>query len=152
MNLTQILKPSCVKIPLENTDKQKVITELTDLLNENGLLNDRDNALEAVLMRENTRSTGIGSGLAIPHGKCSAVKELVMAIGLAKNNIDFDSIDNKPVKTVFLLVSPLDKTGPHIQALAAISRLMLNEDFKQKFEASQSAEELYDLIRKNQSE
>ena len=70
MNLTQILQPGCVKVPLECEDKTAVITELVDLLDSNGLLLDRDLALEAVLAREQTQSTGIGSGIAIPHGKC----------------------------------------------------------------------------------
>jgi len=92
MILTEILQPACVKAPLESGDKESAITELVDLLAENGSLLDRDSVLEAVLIREQTRSTGIGSGIAIPHGKCDAVKELVMAIGIAARPIDFDSI------------------------------------------------------------
>ncbi|GAH07275.1 unnamed protein product, partial [marine sediment metagenome] len=88
MILTQILQPTCVKVPLEGKDKQSVITELVDLLDANGLLLDKNVALDAVLAREQTRSTGIGSGIAIPHGKCKAVKELVMAIGVADKPID----------------------------------------------------------------
>ena len=100
MILTQILHPSCVKVPLQGKDKKSVITELVDLLNDNRLLLDRDVALEAVLMREQTKSTGIGSGIAVPHGKCKAVKELVMAIGIAGEAIDFESIDGKRVTIV----------------------------------------------------
>ena len=74
MILTQILQPACVKAPLEGSDKDTAITELVDLLAENGFLLDRDVVLDAVLLREQTRSTGIGSGIAIPHGKCSGVK------------------------------------------------------------------------------
>ena len=96
MNLTTILKPSCVRLPLENKEKTAAITELVDLLNANGLLIDRDEALESVLLREKTRSTGIGSGIAIPHGTCKAVKELVMAIGISSEPIDFESVDNNP--------------------------------------------------------
>ena len=101
MNLTQILQPNCVKVPLEGKDKQSVITELVDLLDANHLLSDKKVVLEAVLLREKTRSTGIGSGIAIPHGKCTAVKELVMALGIAEQPIDFESIDGKPVKDYF---------------------------------------------------
>jgi len=100
MILTKILHPACIKVPLENKEKEAVITELVDLLNENGLLSDREEVLEAVMTREKTRSTGIGSGIAIPHGKCKAVKELVMAIGIASEPIDFESIDEKPVKII----------------------------------------------------
>ena len=82
MKLTQILQPECVKVPLESKDKDSAIVELVDLLDAAELLSDRDAALEAVVAREKMRSTGIGSGIAIPHGKCKAVKELVMAIGI----------------------------------------------------------------------
>jgi len=146
MKLTKILEQGCLKVPLESKDKKAVIAELVDVLDDNGLLSDRDSALEAVMTREKTRSTGIGSGIAIPHGKCKAVKDLVMAIGIANEPIDFESIDNKPVSIVLLLVSPVDKTGPHIQALAKISRLMLDEQFKAGLEKASSPEEAYNLI------
>lgn len=152
MLLTQILQPSCVKVPLEGKDKKAVITELVDLLNDNGLLLNRDEALEAVLMREQTKSTGIGSSIAIPHGKCKAVKELVMAVGIVPEGIDFESVDGKPVTIVILLVSPAEQTGPHIQALARISRLMLDEAFKQSLEQAKSAEEVLGLLSKKESE
>ncbi len=146
MILTQILQPNCVKVPVENKEKDAAITELVDLLNTNGLLLDRNVTLDAVLTRERIRSTGTGAGIAIPHCKCSAVKELVMAIGITQDPIEFDSVDGKPVKILFLLVSPENQTGPHIQALAGISRLMLNEEFKQKLEQTTSAEEVYGLL------
>lgn len=152
MVLTQILQPTCVKVPLEGKDKGSVITELVDLLDANGLLLDRNAALDAVLAREQTRSTGIGSGIAIPHGKCEAVKELVMAIGIAHEPIDFASIDDKPVTIIILLVSPADKTGPHIQALARISRLMLDDKFKEGLEKASSAEQVYELLSKKENE
>jgi len=152
MNLTQILSPSCIKVPLESQDKNSSITELVDLLDLHNLLSDRDIVLNAVLTREKTRSTGIGSGIAIPHGKCNAVKELVMAIGIAEEPIEFESVDGKPVKIILLLVSPIDQTGPHIQALAKISRLMLDDSFKENLEKSTSAEEAYKLLSKKEKE
>jgi fructose-specific phosphotransferase system IIA component len=152
MILTQILQPSCVKVPLEGKTKEAVITELIDLLDARGLLNDREVVLNAVLMREQTRSTGIGSGIAIPHGKCKGVKELVMAIGITGELIDFESIDGKPVRMVVLLVSPSDRTGPHIQALARISRLMLDEQFKEELENAKSAQDLYELVSERENE
>ena len=140
-----------MKVPLEGKDKKSVITELVDLLDGSGALLDREMALNAVLVREQTKSTGIGSGIAIPHGKCAAVKELVMAIGLASEAIDFESVDGKPVKIIFLLVSPANQTGPHIQALAKISRLMLDAEFKEELEGASSAEEVYELLDREES-
>lgn len=152
MTLTQILQPTCIKVPLEGKDKKSVITELVDLLNTNGLLLERDAVLDAVMVREQTRSTGIGSGIAVPHGKCNAVKELVMAIGIAGGGIDFESVDGKPVTIVILLVSPANQTGPHIQALARISRLMLDEQFRKELSGTSSAEEVYELLSKKENE
>jgi len=152
MILTEILQPTCVKAPLEGTNKDAAITELIDLLDASGVLLDRDAVLEAVLAREAIRSTGIGSGIAIPHGKCAGVKELVMAMGIAGTPIEYDSIDNKPVKIICLLVSPVDQTGPHIQALGRISRLMLDEDFKAKLEKATDPETVYDLISTKEHE
>ena len=152
MILTQILQPNCVKVPVQSKDKEAVITELVDLLDANGLLLDRDEALEAVLTRERTRSTGTGAGIAIPHGKCNAVIELVMAIGIAHEPIEFESVDGQPVKILILLVSPLDQTGPHIQALASISRLMLNEEVRHKLGEATSADKVYELLNDTEHE
>ena len=152
MILTQILHPACVKVPLESKDKQSVITELVNVLDTDGQLQDKDAVLQAVFMREQTRSTGIGSGIAIPHGKCQSVKKLVMAIGLTSEPIDFESVDSKPVKIIILLVSPANETGPHIQALAKISRLMLDEEFRHTLEQADSGEQLYELLSSRESQ
>jgi len=147
MILSQILQPSCVKVPLQGRDKRSVITELVNVLDASKLLSNRDVALQAVLTREQTRSTVVGSGIAIPHGKCKAVRESVMAIGIASQPIDFDSVDGKPVSIVILLVSPSDQTRQHIQALAKISRLMLDEALRHKLQRINDAEEACELLR-----
>jgi len=152
MTLTQILQANCVKVPVESRDKEAAITELIDLLDAGGALTDRDVALDAVLTRERIQSTGIGAGIAIPHGKCTAVKEVVMAIGIAREPIEFESIDGRPVTIIFLLVSPVDLTGSHIQALAAISRLMLKEQFKRKLEQAESVQDVDELLSNQDGE
>jgi fructose-specific phosphotransferase system IIA component len=131
--------------------KDSVITELVDLLDANRQIQNRQTVLDAVFTRERTRSTGIGSGIAIPHGKCNAVRELVMALGVTEAPIDFDSVDGKPVSIVILLVSPQDQTGPHIQALARISRLMLDQDFKTALERAPSSEAAYELVSERET-
>ena len=152
MVLTQILHPDCVKVPVESQGKNAVISELVDLLDSRGLLLDRDVALQTVLTREQVQSTGTGAGIAIPHGKCNAVEELVMAIGIAREPIEFGSVDGKPVTILFLLISPANQTGSHIQALASISRLMLNDEFRQRLENVTSAEEVYDLLSEQENQ
>ena len=150
MKLTEILAAECVKVPLTATSKTEAITELVDLLAERGKLTDRDEVLQAVLDREATRSTGIGYGLAVPHGKCKGCPRLVMAIGKPSKPIDFESTDQKPVELVVLLASPPDKTGPHIQALARISRLMLMEEFRGEVVGAATAEEVFGIIAQHE--
>ncbi|MHC4091591.1 MAG: PTS sugar transporter subunit IIA [Planctomycetota bacterium] len=150
MKLTDLLSPACVRVPLEATDKVGAITELLDLLGENGKLRDRDAVLQAVLAREATRSTGIGYGLAVPHGKSPACPRLAIAIGKPAKPIDFESKDGEPVNIIVLLASPPDQTGPHIQALARISRLMLVEKFRRAMGEARTADELYEVIRRHE--
>jgi fructose-specific phosphotransferase system IIA component len=152
MLLAQIIQPSCVKVPLEANDKTSAINELINLLDAERLLLNKDEALQSVLAREQTRSTGIGSGVAIPHGKCKAVKELVMAAGIARQPIDFNSVDGKPVSIILLLLSPVDQTGPHIQALAKISRMMLDESFRNKLISATSAQAVCEMVGSKENE
>jgi len=146
MRLTDILLAECIQPKMAATDKPGAIAEMVDLVAAAGKLVDRDQMLRATLEREATRTTGIGNGLAIPHGKCAAVKELVMAIGKPAKPLDFDSIDGKPVRIIIFLASPPDKTGPHIQALARISRLMTDSKFRQDLERASASEEILQLI------
>ncbi|MCB9865190.1 MAG: PTS sugar transporter subunit IIA [Phycisphaerales bacterium] len=148
MKLSEIFAPELVRAPLKAADKTGAITELVDVLSETGRLTDRDEVLRAVLDREGTRSTGIGNGLAVPHGKCAGCPKLVMAVGRPETPIEFGSTDGKPVRLIVLLASPPDETGPHIQALARISRLMLMEEFRRDVLAAGSPQEIYDLILK----
>ena len=119
------------------TTKAEAIGELVTLLADNGELTDPKKVLDAVLEREATRTTGIGNGLAIPHGKCTGTDHLVMAIGRPGTPIDFQAIDGRPVNLIWLLASPPDKTGPHIHALARISRLMTIDKFRHALAESQ---------------
>jgi fructose-specific phosphotransferase system IIA component len=146
MRLTEILKPQNIKVPVEAKTKTEAIGELVNLLAANGEVTDAKKVLDAVLERESTRTTGIGNGLAIPHGKCNGTDHLVMAIGRPATPIDFQAIDGRPVTLIWLLSSPPDKTGPHIHALARISRLMTIEKFRQTLLAAQTAQDLYDAI------
>jgi fructose-specific phosphotransferase system IIA component len=146
MRLTDILKPQNIKIPLQATVKTDAIRELVDLLTANGEVADSKKVLDSVLDREATRTTGIGNGLAIPHGKCNGTDHLVMAIGRPATPIDFQAIDGRPVTIIWLLTSPPDKTAPHIHALARISRLMTMEKFRQNLNQAKTSQEMFDII------
>ena len=147
MNLTDILPPKAVKVPLVGRDKKAVIDELVDLLDSTGLITDSAALKQAVWEREQQRSTGIGDGLAIPHGKSNCTKNLVMAVGRPAEPIDFDSLDNKKVRLVVLLASPPQRIADHIQALGKISRMMSDPRFRQAAYAAESADALYQLFK-----
>jgi mannitol/fructose-specific phosphotransferase system IIA component (Ntr-type) len=151
MKLTEILSAQCVRVPLESTDKTGVITELVDLLAEAGSITDRDAVLRAVLERESTRSTAIGYSLAVPHGKSPGCPKLAIAAGKPAHPIAFGSRDGEPSNIIVLLASPPDQTGPHIQALARISRLMLAEPFRRALNEASNADEFYDVIKKHEA-
>jgi len=146
MQVTDMLEVNCIKVPLEAVEKYQAITELLDLLREQGKLDDYDTVLKAIMEREAVRSTGVGQGFAIPHAKLSAVKQMVMALGKPTEPIDFQSIDGKPVTIVILLLSPADRTGPHIQALARISRMMTEARFREQLWSCSSAQQLHEYI------
>ncbi len=146
MRLTDILQPDCVKVPLVAANKQAAIFELIDLLAEKVGIGSPEQLREAVWQRESTRTTGIGYGVAIPHGKSPGCTHLAMAIGLTKEPLDFGAIDGKPVQLIILLASPPDQTGAHIQALARISRMLNDEKFRDAVKHAPSGEALFKLI------
>ena len=152
MHLTEILKPECIKLPLEASNKQEAIYELTELLCRHCDIAAVEELKRAVWERELTRTTGIGNGLAIPHGKTPGCPTLCMAVGIPADPIDFGAIDGQPVKLIILLASPVDQTGPHIQALARISQMLTNEQARDGIMAAATPEEAYSLIEQHQPE
>lgn len=150
MNLLDILNASCIRAPLAASDKKGVIHELVDVLVGAGKVQDGSALKEAVWTREQTRTTGIGHGLAIPHGKCAGMNGLAMAIGKPASPLEFESIDRQPVRLIVLLASPPDKTSDHIQALAQVSRLMAAEAFRQRIYAAAGPDEILELLRSQQ--
>ena len=151
MRLSEMLKPQNIKLGLTATTKMDAIAELVNLLAENKELTDPKKVLDAVLEREGTRTTGIGNGLAIPHGKCHGTDHLVMAVGKAATPVDFQSIDGRPVTWIWLLSSPPDKTGPHIHALARISRLMTIDKFRAALATAKTADEVYAIVKQQEA-
>ena len=151
MKLTDLITPECILAPLKATEKHEVINELVEALANAGQVSDAPTLQEAVWTREQTRTTGIGQGLAIPHGKSDVLKDMAMAIGKPAEPIDFESVDGKPVRLVVLLASRPDQVSDHIQALAKISRLHMEAEFREKIYAAQTPEEIYELLQKHAS-
>ncbi len=152
MKLTDHLPVSLVRVPLAASDKTQAITELVDLLSETENIESRDQLLEAVLEREEQRTTGIGRGFAIPHAKCDAVKELTISFGLAPEGIDFSAIDGQPVRLVALLASPTNATSTHIQVLTKLSRLVTNAAVLEGLLSAKTPEEFHTIIAENDSD
>ena len=148
MNVLDVLKPDCIKVPLQAADKKAAIEELVDVLASAGAVTDSAALKSAVWAREQQRSTGIGEDLAIPHGKGATVQRVAMAIGMPTSPIEYDSIDHKPVRLIVMLVSPPDKVSEHVQALGRLSRLMTDAVFRERAYAARSATEIYELFRK----
>ncbi len=130
MKLMDFLIPDAIEPDMKSTTKTDAIRELVALLDRAGSINQEDAVAEVVLEREELGTTGIGEGIAVPHGKSSAVENLLAAFGRSKRGIDFKALDNQPVHLFFLLVAPENSTGPHLIALARISRLLKNRDFR----------------------
>lgn len=147
MKISDILDKHCIRVPLMATEKAGAIAELVELLNQSGYLTDRDAVLEAILARERTRSTGIGLGLAVPHGKSNGCRRLAMAVGKSTEPMEFEALDGRPCQFIVLLTSPVDETGPHIQALAGVSRLWQKESFRRAALAAETGDEIYAIIQ-----
>jgi fructose-specific phosphotransferase system IIA component len=148
MNVLDVLKPDCIKVPLAASEKKAAIEELVDVLANAGAVLDAQELKTAVWAREQQRSTGIGEGLAIPHGKGAAVQRVAMAIGMPTAPIEYDSIDHKPVRLIVMLVSPPEKVSEHVQVLGRLSRLMTDVTFRERAYAARSGQELFELFRK----
>ena len=147
MTLLDILSSASTIVDLKGDTKEEIIAELVDSLSASEAISDRDKVLQAVLEREKIMSTGIGDGIAIPHGKSDSVVKLVAALGTQRRGVDFEALDGEPAYVFFLLVSPANVSGPHIKALARISRLLKNDDFKKKLITASSPEEIISAIR-----
>lgn len=151
MTLLDILSPDSTIVDLKGETKEEIIAELIDLLANNDAITDRDKVLQAVLEREKIMSTGIGDGIAIPHGKSDSVERLIAALGTQRRGVDFEALDGEPAYVFFLLVSPANVSGPHIKALARISRLLKNDEFKKKLIAAESSTAIIDIIETEES-
>ena len=126
MKLLDILEPGVVKVGMESVDKEESFEELIDLLVKTGKITDRESALDAIYAREEMRSTGIGKGVAIPHGKDASITKITAAAGTSGHGIEFDSVDGEPMRLVFLVLAEVNNPGPHLQTLSEIATC-LNE-------------------------
>ena len=147
MLLTDLLTIQRIRIPLQSRSKDDLLRELVDLITRENRVDDPDDVLRAVREREAVLSTGIGNGVAIPHGKSAAVPELRMAAGLTREPVDFDALDGQPVRLFFMLVGPESAAGPHVKALSRISRLVRKDAVRERLTSARDAQDFYRALR-----
>ncbi|MBL7961358.1 PTS sugar transporter subunit IIA [bacterium] len=144
--LSEILLPSTIYLDLKGLTKQEIIDELITILDRAGFLLDKTAVREAVIERESKLSTGLGAGVAVPHGKTSGVNRLVGAFGIKREGIHFDAADGQPVKLFFMLVSPPSVSGPHVKALAQIAKFLRTDKNKEKLLNAKTPEEVHKIF------
>ncbi len=146
MRIRDLLDEATVKVPLESVDKEECLEEMVDLLVRSGRISDRQAALKALLKREAQATTGIGKGIALPHAKHDSISDLVVAIGVSKDGIEFDSVDDELVHFVVLLLANTSETGSHLRTLVEVARLVEVPGFFRKALDCKTSSELLDLI------
>lgn len=151
MKISDILTEDLVVAGLKGSSKNDIIDAMVDLVALSPKVLDREKVRGAILERERIMSTGVGNGFAIPHGKTDAVSEIVAAFAVTEEEIDYDSLDEKPVRLVFLLVGKDNLVGPHIKLLSRISRLMNKEEFRKRLLTTSSPAEIIDLFRQEEA-
>lgn len=144
VKLSAVLSADHIRIPLVALTKEEALRELVSLL---GKSHDVSEALLAsVLERERSMSTGIGRGIAIPHGKSPQAQGLEVAFGITAQPIDYGSLDRQPVRVLFLLVSPPDQAATHCEALGTISRVLSSDSAHEELLAARSPAEVLSLL------
>jgi fructose-specific phosphotransferase system IIA component len=151
MRISDILTEEFVVTGLAGDSKDAIIDALIDLAARSPKVLDREKVRTAIFEREKIMSTGVGNGFAIPHGKSDAVSDIVASFAVTAEEIDYESLDEKPVRLVFLLVGKDNLVGPHIKLLSRISRLMNKEEFRRKLLESTSSKEIIDLFRQEEA-
>ncbi len=148
MKLMDFLIADAIESSMKSTNKTDAIKELVALLKNTGTITDEEAVAKVVLEREELGSTGIGEGIAVPHGKSELVDKVIASFGRVEKGIDFKSEqDNIPVRLIFLLVAPIGSSGPHLLALARISRLLRNKAFRERLLKAKSKSEILEIFK-----
>jgi len=151
MKISDILEEKLVVTNLAGSTKDEIINSMVDLVAQSPKVLDKEKVRTAIFEREKIMSTGVGNGFAIPHGKTEGVSDVVAAFGVTAQPIDYQSLDEKPVRLVFLLVGRDNMVGPHIKLLSRISRLMNKEEFRNKLLEVKTPLEVLETFRKEEA-
>ncbi|MCL2799963.1 MAG: PTS sugar transporter subunit IIA [Endomicrobia bacterium] len=151
MKIMDFLSSDAIITDLKATDKKSAIVELAEVLKDAKKAKKIDEIIEVVLEREKLGSTGIGQGVAIPHGKTDILQEQVGVLGISRKGIEFNSLDGEPVHIIFLLVGPVEVAGQHLKALSRISRLFKDKFLRQAIKDAKTKEDILKIIQQEDS-
>lgn len=146
MKINDILSLDTILAEIKANNKESVIEELADFLYQKNMISDKSEVVRVLLEREQLGSTGIGENVAIPHAKMKGIDEIIAVFGISKKGVEFDSLDRKPVNFIFMLIAPENAAGTHLKALARISRLLKNPEFKSCLLQATGKQAIYKII------
>ena len=146
MKLVDILRESCVIADIKGTTKREILFELVETLKKANLINDINSVVEIIIEREKLGSTGIGDGVAIPHGKMNKLNTILCVAGRSKEGVDFDAVDRQPVHIIFLVLAPEDSASLHLKVLSRISKVLRDPSFRKKILKLADAHDIYTNI------
>ena len=146
MKISDILKKEHIIKELDSRDKKNVLDELSSFLENEGEITSKENLLAALIEREKLGSTGIGENVAIPHAKISEIDKIITVFGRSKNGVEFESLDQKTVNFIFLVIAPENSTSQHLKALARISRLFKNPSLRESVLRTNEADQIYSIL------
>ena len=147
MKISDILDETRIITNMEGDTKTDVINSLIDLVAVSPKVLDKEKVKEAIFEREKIMSTGVGNGFAIPHGKTDAVSDIVAAFAVTKKPINYEALDEQPVRLIFLLIGKGNMVGPHIKLLSRISRLMNKEEFRKKLLEAAAPKDVMEIFK-----
>ena len=148
MEIKEFLNPKAVSVDLQSQDKKGVIKEMLGMLAKAGAVKNESKLFDVLMNREALGSTGIGQGVGIPHGKTSSIKNIVAAFGISKGGVNFESLDGESTHIFFLILAPENSAGPHLKALARISRLLKDKFFRERLMQAKTPKDTLDIIIK----
>ena len=146
MNLTDILDERAISLAIDGSSMEEIVGGLVDLMAATDVISDREAVIRDILRREAVMSTGIGGGIAIPHAQSKGAGRLAVALGRSRKEVDFNSLDGRPVQLFFLVVGP-EERGGYIRVLARISRLLYSGDLQRRLLSAKTAADALDLVR-----
>lgn len=146
MKITAILNPECIISELKSATKEETLAELSAIFPRSSFNYDQERLINVLMEREKQGSTGIGDGIAIPHGKMRGTGDLLLSFGRSRKGVDFDAVDGKPAHLFFLIITPEDSPSQHLKLLAKISRMLKDTAFRKRLMEAKSQTDLYSLI------